>query len=59
MDDNQINSAFLALFLPALAGQSDNTGCHALAVPSRGIRLELRAGRERVLFLGLATVLVR
>jgi Mg/Co/Ni transporter MgtE len=48
MDDNQTNSAFLALFLPVLAGQSGDTGCQAATdVASMG------------LFLGLATVFVR
>ena len=48
MDDNQNNSAFLALFLPVLAGPSGDTGCQAATdVASMG------------LFLGLATVFGR
>ena len=48
MDDNQTNSAFLALLLPVLAGQSGNTGCQAATDDaSMGLRL------------GLSKVLVR
>jgi magnesium transporter len=51
MDDNQINSALLALFLPVLTGQAGNTGCQALAAALRGITLgELRTVRDRALF---------
>ena len=60
MDDNQINSALLALILPVLTGQACNTGCQAMAVTLRGITLgELRTGRDRAPFLGLANVFVR
>lgn len=42
----------LAAFLPVMSGQSGNTGCQALAVALRGLRLgDLRPGEERRLVL--------